>query len=124
MLKTLILSFAIFGNETSGQLAQSWLKAIKSGSYSEIKKYVHPQCHPSKVKEEILKRMVSGGLPKLYNVNVRKLKGDKKMLQKAYQVLPSHQLDLKYKKSKKFGLGKSFPIAEYKGRWFFVICPK
>jgi hypothetical protein len=113
---------------TPEELAQSWIEAIKANSTEKVRPLIHPACPQDSISPEILVRMVQGGLPRTYDVEVKEI-GSRAQLEKIYQVVPERQLSIKYRTDSpeeraQYGLGKGFPIAKASGEWFFVICIK
>ena len=114
--------------QTPEDLARAWIEAIKENSTARIRPLIHPACPQNAISPEMLARMVQGGLPAKYEIEVRPL-GPGAGLEKIYQVIPDSQLTLKFltdtpEDKAKYGLGKGFPIAQASGEWFFVICLK
>jgi hypothetical protein len=119
---------AAAARRTPEDLARLWVEAIRTNSPADIRPLVHPGCPQASISAEILARMVEGGLPETYEIETREL-GSRAELERAYEVIPEKQLNLKYRTSTsedraKYGIGKGFPIAKANDEWFFVICRK
>jgi hypothetical protein len=109
-------------------LGKIWAENIREHSIEKMKSLIHPQCSVNHVKEDILKRMVDGKLSPAYTIETRAL-GSREALAKVYEVVPDMQLNIMSnahtdKEKEIYGLGWGFPIAQYKGQWFFVLCIK
>lgn len=124
LLNILLFSFTVSSHTTPNELAAQWIEAIKTDNKSEVRKLIHPNCNKSKLKSEILERLVSGKLDNKYKVEFKKLSATRETLKKVFQVVPSHQLSIKYSNKEKYGFGKGFPVVKYEGKWFFVLCTK
>jgi hypothetical protein len=114
--------------QTPEDLAQLWIAALKENSTARIRPLIHPACPQNSIAPEILARMVGGGLPETYDIEIREL-GPRAELEKVYAVVPEKQLNIRFRTSTpedkaKYGLGKGFPIARASETWFFVICIK
>jgi uncharacterized membrane protein YvbJ len=121
---TFFYSIIAFSQATPNDLAKKWVQAIKANDSTKALTLIHPVCDITKIKPQIVKRLISGKLDKNYKFETKKLSATKETLKKIFQVAPTHQLTIKYSDKEKYGLGKGFPIANYKGEWFFVLCTK
>jgi hypothetical protein len=122
------LQAALASQQTPEELGRLWLEAIKASSTAKIRPLIHPACPQDSISPEILGRMVQGGLPEAYEIETKEL-GPRAELEKIYQVVPEKQLNIKFRTNSpeekaKYGLGKSFPIAQASGEWFFMVCLK
>lgn len=124
LLTSILFSLIAFSQTKPNELEKKWIQAIKSNDTAKGLLLIHPVCDKSKIKPQILKRLVSGKLDRNYKFETQKLSAKEETLKKIFQVAPTHQLSIKYSNKEKYGLGKGFPIANYKGKWFFVLCTK
>jgi len=125
----LLPSLSTKAQSTPEALGDFWIQAIEQNAPDKIRLLVHPSCPPNSIKPEILARMTEGPLPPRYKIEVMHLSTHKTTLEKTFWVLPENELSLRYitttkSERKKYGIGKSFHIAQHDKQWYFVICPK